>query len=149
MYDLLLRIIAGTISTLGFAILFKLKVRLWPFATICGLGACLLYFGLSELLNGDFLPNAISAFAVGLLAEVFARVCKAPATVFLLPGCIALVPGGTLYYTMSNLLSQNTELAVQYFLTTLTIGVGIGGGIIAASLVRVFASAILTKIKGK
>lgn len=147
MDELILRIVAGTVSTLGFAIIFKLKVRLWPFATICGFAACILYFGLSELLEGEFLPNAISAFAVGLLSEVFARVCKAPVTVFLLPGCIALVPGGTLYYTMSNLLSENNELAARFFLTTLTVGVGIGGGIIAASLVRYCVCKIIDKIK--
>ena len=147
MDELFIKIIAGTISTLGFAIIFKLKVKLWPFATICGLAACLLYFGLSELIGGDFIPNAVASFAVALLSEVFARLGKAPATVFLLPGCIALVPGGTLYYTMNNLISENFDLASKNFLTTLTVGVGIGGGIIAASLVRLFFTAIINKIK--
>ncbi len=147
MDELFIRIIAGAISTLGFAIIFKMKVKLWPFATICGFAACVCYFSFSSIFEGAFLPNAIAAFAVALLSEIFARICKAPTTVFLLPGCIALVPGGTLYYTMSNLLSKNNELASEFFLTTLTVGVGIAGGIIAASLIRVFFSAILNKSK--
>jgi uncharacterized membrane protein YjjB (DUF3815 family) len=149
MDEFLLKIIAGTIATLGFAIIFKLKVQLWPFATICGLAACLLYLGLTELIGGDFIPNAVAAFVVALLSEIFARLGKAPATVFLLPGCIALVPGGTLYYTMNNLISENYALASKSFLTTLTIGVGIGGGIIAASLVRMFVSTVINKFKSK
>ena len=77
------------------------------------------------------------------------RICKTPATVFILPGCIALVPGGTLYYAMSNLLSQNRELALENFLVTLTVGIAIGGGIIASSLLRVTVQAISRKLKSK
>lgn len=149
MNDIMIKIIAGTISTFGFAILFKLKPKLWLFATIDGFAACVFYFLFSEIFDGAFIPNAIAAFIAALLSEVFARICKAPTTVFLLPGCIALVPGGTLYYTMNNLLSQNYEAATGYFLTTLTVGIGIGGGVIAASLLRYFIEKIINILKKK
>ena len=135
MEDIIIKIIAGTIATLGFAILFRLKPSHWPFAMLDGLFACVCYFAFTELFGGNFLPNLLAAFVASVFADLFARLCKAPSTVFILPGCIALVPGGTLYYAMSNLLSENREVAVEYFLTTLTIGIAIGGGIIAASLV--------------
>ncbi len=149
MEDIIIKIIAGTISTLGFAILFRLKPSHWPFAVLDGLVACICYFGFTELFGGNFLPNLLAAFAASVLADLFARICKAPATVFILPGCIALVPGGTLYYAMSNLLSENREVAVEYFLITLTVGIGIGGGIIAASLLRVSLNAVARKLKRK
>lgn len=149
MEDIIIKIIAGTISTLGFAILFRLKPSHWPFAMLDGLFACICYFGFTELFGGHFLPNLLAAFVASLFADLFARLCKAPSTVFILPGCIALVPGGTLYYAMSNLLSENREVAVEYFLITLTVGIGIGGGIIAASLLRVTIQAISRKIKRK
>ena len=147
MEDIIIKIIAGTISTLGFAILFRLKPSHWPFAVIDGLFACICYFGFTELFGGHFLPNLLAAFVASLFADVFARICKAPSTVFILPGCIALVPGGTLYYAMSNLLSENREMALEYFLTTLTIGIAIGGGIIGASLIRVGVQAVSRKFK--
>ncbi len=149
MDEILIKIIAGTISTLGFAILFRLKPSHWPFAVLDGLFACVCYFAFTELFGGNFLPNLLAAFVASIFADLFARVCKAPSTVFILPGCIALVPGGTLYYAMSNLLSENREVAVEYFLITLTVGIGIGGGIIAASLLRVTIQAISRKIKRK
>ena len=149
MEAIVIKIIAGTIATLGFAILFRLKPSHWPFAMIDGLFACICYFGFTELFGGNFLPNLLAAFAASVFADLFARLCKAPSTVFILPGCIALVPGGTLYYAMSNLLSENREVAVEYFLTTLTVGIGIGGGIIAASLLRVTIQAISRKLKRK
>ena len=149
MEAIVIKIIAGTIATLGFAILFRLKPSHWPFAMIDGLFACICYFGFTELFGGNFLPNLLAAFAASVFADLFARLCKAPSTVFILPGCIALVPGGTLYYAMSNLLSENRDVAVEYFLTTLTVGIGIGGGIIAASLLRVTIQAISRKLKRK
>lgn len=149
MEAILIKIVAGTIATLGFAILFRLKPSHWPFAVFDGLVACVCYFGFTELFGGNFLPNLLAAFAVSVFADFFARICKAPSTVFILPGCIALVPGGSLYYAMSNLLSENREVALEYFLTTLTIGIAIGGGIIAASLLRVTIQAISRKLKRK
>lgn len=146
---ILIKIIAGAISTLGFAILFRLKPAHWCFATLDGLLACIAYFAFTELFGTNFLPNLLAAFIASSFAELFARICKTPATVFILPGCIALVPGGTLYYAMNNLLSQNRELALENFLVTLTVGIAIGGGIIASSLLRVTVQAISRKIKGK
>lgn len=149
MEAIVIKIIAGTIATLGFAILFRLKPSHWPFAMLDGLFACICYFAFTELFGGNFLPNLLAAFAASVFADLFARLCKAPSTVFILPGCIALVPGGTLYYAMSNLLSENRDIAVEYFLITLTVGIGIGGGIIAASLLRVTIQAISRKLKRK
>ena len=149
MEDIIIKIIAGSIATLGFAILFRLKPSHWPFAVIDGLFACICFFGFKELFDGHFLPNLLAAFVASLFADFFARICKAPSTVFILPGCIALVPGGPLYYAMNNLLSENREMALEYFLTTLTIGIAIGGGIIGASLVRVGIQAVSRKLKRK
>ena len=149
MEAILIKIIAGAISTLGFAILFRLKPSHWPFAVLDGFLACVCYFAFTALFGGNFLPNLLSAFVASVFADLFARICKAPSTVFILPGCIALVPGGTLYYAMSNLLSENRDIAVEYFLITLTVGIGIGGGIIAASLLRVTIQAISQKVKRK
>ena len=149
MEDIIIKIIAGTIATFGFAILFRLKPSHWVFAMIDGLFACICYFAFTELFGGSFLPNLLAAFVASVFADLFARICKAPSTVFILPGCIALVPGGSLYYAMSNLLSENRDVAVEYFLTTLTVGIAIGGGIIAASLLRVVFQAISSKLKRK
>ncbi|MGN0525974.1 MAG: threonine/serine exporter family protein [Acutalibacteraceae bacterium] len=136
MADIIIKTISGVVSTVGFGIIFKLKIRQLPFAALDGLCACIVYFICTEFFEGLFLPNILAAFAAALLAEVFARACKAPTTVFVYPGCIALVPGGYLYYAMQNLLMENNKQAMSYFLDTLVVGISIGGGIILASLCR-------------
>ena len=114
MEDIFIKIAAGSISTLGFAILFRLKPSHWAFAVFDGLLACVCYFAFKSVFDGDFLPNLLAVFVASSFAELFARLCKAPSTVFILPGCIALVPGGTLYFAMSNLLSENREQALVF-----------------------------------
>ena len=149
MNDIIVKIVAGVLSSFGFAILFRLKPSRWIYASLDGLVACVLYFAFIDLFDTPLLPNAVAAFGAAIFADIFARIAKAPATVFLLPGCIALVPGGTLYYTMSNLLAENNEAAVECFLTTLSVGIGIGGGVIAASLLRYIVLSIMKKINNR
>ncbi len=136
MNPVFIKIIAGVVATFAFALIFRLKPSHWAFATLDGLLACVAYFVFAGLFETDFLPYVLSAFICAYGAEVFARVCKAPATVFLLPGCIALVPGGSLYYSMSNLLSSDYVAAAKFLLVTVEVGVAIGAGFIIASIVR-------------
>lgn len=149
MTPIIIKIIAGVISTIGFAIIFRLKPSHWAFAAVDGLLACVFYFLFMELIGGDFWPNALAALVSAFAAEMFARISKAPSTVFLLPGCIALVPGGTLYYTMNNLISQNYTEAAQYLLITVEVGIAIGGGIIVASVLRIAIFKFINNFKSK
>ncbi len=150
MTDVVMKIIFGTLATLGFAIIFRLKPSHWPFATFAGFGACVTYFLFSDVfINSVFIPNAVAALVCAFLSELFARFCKAPSTVFLLPGCIALVPGSTLYYSMSNLLNADYQAAAKNLLITAEVGVAIGGGIIIASLVKIVAFKIIDAIEKK
>ena len=72
---------------------------------------------------------------VTLYAEVLARVVKAPATVFLIPSIIPLVPGGRLYYTMRAIVDGDADNAKSYAMETIVIALGIAVGIVVISLV--------------
>lgn len=149
MTPIIIKIIAGVISTVGFAIIFRLKPAHWAFAAADGLMACFFYFLFTELIDGNFWPNALAALISAFMAEMFARISKAPSTVFLLPGCIALVPGGSLYYTMNNFISANYYESAQYLLTTIEVGIAIGGGIIVASILRMAIFKFVERVKSK
>lgn len=149
MTDIIIKIIFGALSTFGFAVIFRLKPSHWLYATLAGLGACITYFAFTELFNSVFLPNALAALVCALLSEIFARICKTPATVFLLPGCIALVPGATLYYSMNNLLNSDYSSAAQNLLVTAEVGVAIGGGIIVASLLKMIVFKLIESVEKK
>ncbi len=147
MDELIIKIIAGFISTIGFSIIFRLKPSHWILAAIDGLFACVLYFLLTDYFGTVFLPNLIASLVCAFVAEIFARIAKTPSTVFLLPGIICLVPGGVLYYSMNNLLNENYVEAAQNLLTTAEIAIAIGGGIIGASLLRIVVFGTYDRIK--
>lgn len=87
-------------------------------------------WGLSLLLQ-----NLIPAAVVTFYAEVLARIVKAPATVFLIPSIIPLVPGGRLYYTMRAIVDGEGNDARVYAMETLVIALGIAVGIVVVSLI--------------
>lgn len=149
MTPVIIKIIAGFISTIGFAILFRLKPAHWILAGIDGLLACVCYFAFTDIFGDAFLPNLLASLVCAFSAEIFARLAKAPSTVFLLPGIIALVPGGSLYYSMSNLLNSNYVEAGHNLLLTAEVAIAIGGGIIAASILRIIIFKVVDAIIGK
>lgn len=146
--EIVIKIIAGVISTVGFAIIFRLRVKHIPLATLDGLVACVVYFCCLEFISEDlFIANMLAAFATAGFAEICARIGKAPSTIFLLPGCIALVPGGSLYKAMRGLLLKDYDEFAAQLLVTGKVAIAIGGGIIAVSIIRYFVSKLKKTIK--
>ena len=138
----LIMFITGIVGTVGFSILFGVRPKHLFFATVGGVIAC----GCSILSAslGAFAASAIAAFAATLYAELVSRARKAPVVTFLTPSLIVLVPGGSLYYTVANIISKNYSAANEYGLTTLDTCLGIAAGILAASLC---VTAVLTVVK--
>lgn len=148
--DIIIKIIAGVLSTIGFAIIFKLRVKHIPLAAFDGLVACVVYFVCLEFISDDlFIANMLASFATAGVAEICARIGKAPSTIFLLPGCIALVPGGTLYQAMRNLLIKDYDEFGAQLLITGKVAIAIGGGIIAVSIIRYFLNKLKSNNKNK
>lgn len=146
--EIIIKIIAGVISTVGFAIIFRLRVKHIPLAALDGLVACVVYFCCLEFISEDlFIANMLAAFATAGFAEICARIGKAPSTIFLLPGCIALVPGGSLYKAMRGLLLKDYDEFAAQLLVTGKVAIAIGGGIIAVSIIRYFISKLKKTIK--
>ncbi len=146
--EIIIKIIAGVVSTVGFAIIFRLRVKHIPLAALDGLVACVVYFCCLEFISEDlFIANMLAAFATAGFAEICARIGKAPSTIFLLPGCIALVPGGSLYNAMRGLLLKDYDEFAAQLLITGKVAIAIGGGIIAVSIIRYFITKLKKQIK--
>ena len=75
-----------------------------------------MYLNLSDLT--DVSRYLLATIAVAVLSEIFARLYKTPATVFLIIGIIPLVPGGGIYYTMEALINGDLPLFVRYGMET-------------------------------
>ena len=93
------------------------------------------YFVCVEIGLSLLMQNMIPAAVATLYAEIIARVVKAPATVFLIPGVIPLTPGGKLYYTMRAIIDGNESEVDGLGNETVVIALGIAVGIVLVSLV--------------
>lgn len=89
------------------------------------------------LLSGGSILYAyfLGAFFVAFLSEVLGIIIKNPATVFLIPGILPLVPGGGMFFTMRAFVSGSVETALELGYTTLGAAGAIALGIAIVSVI--------------
>lgn len=135
MTDQLITIIAAGAGSTGFAFFFNAKKSQILCAAISGLMVSGLYLLLTSQYESILLDNMVCAMFVTAYAEIFARIMKAPSSVFLLPAIIPLVPGGYLYYAMYGLVTGAESEAWQNANATMLTGLGIAMGVLVVSVV--------------
>ena len=143
--DTFLPCLYAALASTGFALVFEL--RRWQHivaASFAGAMSWLVYLMADDFV-GPIGCNFLATVAVALLAEIFARMFKAPATVFLITGIIPLVPGGGLYYTMDALIDGNMALFAEKGIEA----AGIAGAIAAGSSLVSSVVRILPRRKRK
>ncbi len=133
-------IINGGVGAIGFSVLFGAHPKRLIYATLAGMICTSAYMLVEDLAPTTgfgwlFLASFAGGAACTLYSEVMARVLKTPATVFLIPGLIPMVPGGSLYYTMAFLVQGDQATAAQKGIDTLCVCLGISAGIVVMSVV--------------
>ena len=84
--------------------------------------------------------------AICIYSEALARIIKAPANIILLPSTIPLLPGGSLYYSLSYLLHSDKENFIIYAKETILTGAGIALGAVFISIIITFIIDIMSWI---
>lgn len=143
MKDAVIQILMGYLGSLGFNILFNIRGRKLMLASFGGLISWAVFLALTPLLPSESIRYFLAAAAVTLYGEVFARVEKTPTTTFLVPSVIPLIPGSSLYYTMSYALNKQWAAFSQQGFYTLQLALALAVGIIAVTtLVRLLTVGI-------
>lgn len=123
------------ISTFGFAILFNGPKNCLIKASVCGMMGWIVNVLSENLLGSPTLSTFLGAITVGVMGEIFAKLFKKPATMFIIPGVIPLVPGAGMYYTMLSLITgefnETARLGSETVFTAFLIAIAI---IISSSL---------------
>lgn len=142
--------IASLIGTLGFSIIFNAKYNRLTYLAIGGLLTCGVYL-LSKhffnTLNYDFLPTLLAAITGALFCEIFARILKAPTVCLLLPTIIILVPGLSLFFTLTNLLEYNQEQLIYNLMNTVLCSLAIALGMVICQFMAQIIHQIVKNIK--
>ena len=90
--------LSAFLGCLGFAFVFRVHRHL-PYALLASLGGMLgwiVYLLVIPYLS-NIMSNLCAMIVVALFSEIMARICKAPATIFIVVGCFPIVPGKGIY----------------------------------------------------
>ncbi len=145
----ILQVIMAGIGTLGFSIYFRVREKNVAASTAAGIIGWAIYLLIFYFTEQLFLSNFVAAFLVYLYAEIMARILKAPSNIFLIPGIIPLLPGGTLYYTMQAIVEGDRDTAVLQGTQTAIITVGIAAGIVVGTVLFYYIVRRSTEKKSK
>lgn len=75
----------------------------------------------------------LGAFAVGVGANLYARLANRPALAVLTPGMVLLVPGSFGYRSFTFLIDRETIAGVDFAFTMLIVAMSVVGGLLAAN----------------
>lgn len=114
MKEVIIQLLTAMLSSLGFALLFRVRKGLILPASLGGLLCWGSYLLCCSCMEGIFYPSLIAAICSTVYAEVLARVLHAPAPTFFVPTIISLVPGSSLFYAMSAAVQGDMALAKSH-----------------------------------
>lgn len=146
-YAELLQIITGFLGSLFFAILFNVRGKKLVFASLGGFLSWALFVALKFLTPNEPFRYFLVAVLISVYAEIFARVLKTPTTTFVMSALIPLIPGGSLYYTMSSLLAGTANGFLEKAVHTLELAGALALGIVLTSAITKIITSELAKRK--
>ena len=117
------------------------------FATLGGFLSWTLFVVFKFITPDDALRYFFVAVMIAIYAEIFARILKTPTTTFIMTALIPLIPGGSLYYTMSSLLEGNTAFFLDKAVYTLSLSTALALGIVLTHAVVKMMTVFLEKRK--
>lgn len=122
MHQILTAALGSFLASLGFGVLFNIrqKSKLFVAGLIGGAGG-FVYELLLVLHASGLAANFMAAIVFTIFAEISARKMKTPVTSFIVCALIPLVPGGTMYDMMIEIITNDPYEALVLFLKTLTV----------------------------
>lgn len=119
--ELMIQSVGAFLAVLGVSLLIEMPGKYLLYAGITGGAGWLAY--LLSIQSGTSLVAAafFSSLSAALLAQIFARLLKAPVTIFLVAGILPTVPGASIYRCVYFLIQGQTKWSTYYLVQTLQI----------------------------
>lgn len=134
--EAMIQCISAFIACFGFAFVFRIHhhFRFVILGSLVGMIGWMIFLS-TAFFNNDVIQTFIATIIIALLAEVIARIEKAPATIFLLTGCFPLVPGRGIYESMLYCVQGNPDAFIVSLVHTFSISMAIALGILIISTI--------------
>lgn len=141
----IIQLIVALLGSLGFAMLFQLRLGLLPWASLGGLLNWAAYLLLSHFTENIFLSCFFAAAIAVLYCDIIARFLKAPVTLFLVPAIVPSVPGSSLFYTMSCIATSDWAGVRSYGVSTVKFTLGLAAGICLSTVIFAIVNKLVNK----
>lgn len=129
----ILQIFSGLAGSIGFAILFNIRGKRLIATAFGGFISWLLYVIVHKFVENEAIVYLIVSCAISVYAEVMARVLKTPTTTFTITALVPLIPGGSLYYTMTSLFRTDREEFLHRMMYTAQLAAALALGIVVVT----------------
>lgn len=126
--EMIRQILAATIGTISFAVLFGVPRKYYSFCGVTGGVGWIIYLLFDQF--GAVPASFAATIAVVLFSRIIAIRKKCPVTVFLISGIFPLVPGSYVYWTAHYLVMNQVELAAEKGYMAIKIAIAIVLGIV-------------------
>ena len=117
---MLIQVAAAFFAILMFSIVMEAPRKYLVHCGLVGAAGWFVYL-IGRELFGVMIANFLGAVAISLISHIFARVLKAPVTVFLVPGFLTLVPGSSLYRAVYHFFMGSESVGGSYLIRTIQI----------------------------
>lgn len=113
MNPIVFQIILSFFGTIGFSIIFNVPPKELLYCAIVGaLGWLIFQLIITNNEQAYIMATLFSAMIVTFFSRFLSSLRKMPATVYIIPGIIPLVPGAGIYYTMFYIVSGDNNTAL-------------------------------------
>lgn len=136
MLDYIIEVALTFVATACFGVIFNVSTKVIPYCGLVGAIGWAIYAGCINSLDITTVQAAfLSALFVAFISHVFARIIKMPVIVFSVSGVIPLVPGGTAYNTMRNIVEQDFVTGMENGMLVFMISGAIAMGLVFAEVI--------------
>lgn len=130
-----LQILMAGIASLGFAVLYNVRGTKLLVVGFGGIIAWSIYLFLGLYIESEAIRYFAITVFITIYTEIFARLLKTPTTTFLVAAIITIIPGGSLYLTMSSAIQGLWQDFASYAVKTASLALAIALGIMVVSAV--------------
>ncbi len=128
-----IQVIMALLGSIGFGILFNLRGRRLMLAGLGGMLGWIAYLILYDITGHEVVSYGLATVLTTLYSQALARIVKSPATLFLVPSVVPMLPGGYLYYSMLFAVSGDWDNFLAEGVLTLSTAAAIAVGMMVGS----------------
>ena len=114
-----MQVLGAFLAVVSLATVLNVPKRYLVYDGIAAAAGWLVYLLAMKQGITEMITMFLSTVVIALLSHLFARMFKAPVTVFLVPGILPIVPGVGMYRIMYYLVIGNNEVSARYLSQTL------------------------------